>query len=370
MRSADRMRPLNRLRRTAATGLAALVVLTLAAISSPQDALAAPSPSPSASPSTAAGPSEAGKATFGIGPSNGAAADGRSFFNFLASPGASLTDNVVVSNFATTPLTLRVYAVDAVSGSDGTIAYAAAGQTSKDLASWASIGSVGDLGEITLPGGKSASLPVAVKVPANASPGDHVGAFVVSLTSKIKNDQGENVNLEQRVATRIYLRVSGPVVSTLGIDHLKASYASGFVINPLAHGDVKVSYRVHNTGNVLLGGTQSVSVSGWYGSVKTSVPAAIPQMLPGAYATVTTTVHNVPAAFRLTAKATVHPVPPPNAVDSKLSALTGVGGTWAVPWLVVFIVVILIGGIGYCVSRIVRRPQPQVVHSPRPKVFA
>ncbi len=321
-------------------------------------AWAAASPSPTTPAAPAAAPDNPNGAVFGIGPSNGQRADGRSFFNFLASPGGQLTDHAFVTNLSSQPQNLRVYAVDAVSGTDGSIGYAPASAAPKDAGSWLNIGNLGDLGSVTVPAGRSLNLPFTLHVPTTASPGDHIGALIVSLTSKVKNDKGENVNFEQRVASRVDIRVSGAITAKLTIDNMSASYSPGFVINPFGSGDATVTYRVHNAGNVILGGKQAVTISGWYGGTKKAVVADIPAMLPGAYTVVSTKIRNVPAAFRLTAKASVTPVPPVNAVDPVLAHAVSSASIWAVPWTIPIVVILLIGGIGFYFWRRTHRPTP------------
>ena len=55
----------------------------------------------------------------------------------------------------------------------------------------------------------SVILPVLMRVPAGANPGDHVGGVVAVLSTIGTNKQGAKVRLDQRVATRLFVRVSG-----------------------------------------------------------------------------------------------------------------------------------------------------------------
>ena len=102
-----------------------LLVAALIGISSVSSALAdstpTPSPSRSASP-PAATASGAGNITFGIGPSTKKKVDRRSNFNTLTPRGTVVTDEVAVVNFTTAPLTLNLYAADALNGADGALA--------------------------------------------------------------------------------------------------------------------------------------------------------------------------------------------------------------------------------------------------------
>jgi hypothetical protein len=340
-------------------GVAAALIAASAivAFSAPAAIAAATSAaSPSASAKTAAPAPDS--ATFGIGPSNGKGPDGRSFFNFVSSPGGQVTDNVIVRNISAQPLTLRLYAVDAVSGADGSIGYAPASQAPTDAGSWLTLAKANDVGTVTLPAQSAANVPFLLKVPASASPGDHLGGLIVSLTSKVNSGKNSE-NFEQRVATRVNIRVSGAIVARLSVNQMHASYSPGFVVNPFGSGNVKVSYRVTNTGNVVLGGRQAVNISGWYGG---SAPAKglpdIPQLLPGASTVVTTTIRGVKPGLHLTATAQVTPIPPPNAIDPGFVAASSSVSFWSIPWLAPIVFLLLIGGIGFSVWRRRHRPKP------------
>ena len=93
-------------------------------------------------------------------------------------------------------------------------------------------------------------VPFRITVPANASPGDHGAAIVAVLSTLGKNPKGENVRLDQRVASRIYLRVNGPLHPGLRIEGLSVTYRHS--LNPLHGGSATVRYTVHNVGNVRL----------------------------------------------------------------------------------------------------------------------
>ena len=117
-------------------------------------------------------------------------------------------------------------------------------------------------------------LPFRITVPANAAPGDHGAAIVAVLSTIGKNPKGENVRLDQRVASRIYLRVNGPLHPGLRIEGLSVSYHRS--LNPLHGGSATVRYTVHNVGNVRLAAKQAVSVTGMFGTKSKVVDAGRP----------------------------------------------------------------------------------------------
>lgn len=66
-------------------------------------------------------------------------------------------------------------------------------------------------------------LPLTITVPADATPGDHSGAVVAASTTS-GGSEAANVQLEQRVAVRVYLRVAGESAPGLTLSDVVASY--------------------------------------------------------------------------------------------------------------------------------------------------
>src|ERR1700728_1890010 len=63
-------------------------------------------------PATAAS-AKPSRIAFGVGPASASGPDGRSSFDYSATPGATLFDHVAVINYSTRPATLQLYATDA-----------------------------------------------------------------------------------------------------------------------------------------------------------------------------------------------------------------------------------------------------------------
>jgi hypothetical protein len=316
----------------------------------------AATPSPSATPSASATPATAtptpGKTTtpqvtWGIGPTVATGANERPFFSFGVTPGAQASDHVTVVNYSTTALTLNVYAVLANNNADtGAVGFESSSVAPVDAASWLTVGSSRP-DVVTVPGRPSGSappgqvtLPVKLVVPLNAQPGDHVAGIVAALTVQSNNAQGEHINLEQRVVTRVYVRVSGPLHPKLEIANLHASYhEKGFT---LAAGSVLVSYTVRNVGNVRVAATQSVGVSGLLGSSKKVTPANIVQLLPGGEEKVAVVVHGVLPTVLVKPHVTVAPAAFPGDVDPALKKLSSSTWTWAVPWALLLVIFLIL----------------------------
>ena len=95
---------------------------------------------------------------------------------------------------------------------------------------------------ITIPAKTAVDLPFTLSVPANASPGDHPGGIVAALTTPSLDSHGNRINIEQRVGTRIYLRVSGVLKPQLTVRSSTAVYHANW--NPFGDGSATVTYQV------------------------------------------------------------------------------------------------------------------------------
>jgi hypothetical protein len=282
-------------------------------------------------------------ATFGAGPANTKRVDGRPYFTYDSSPGGSIEDHIAVINYADHKQTLNVYAVDAVVGTNGTYSFAPRSARPRQVGAWIAVGSPAGIGEVTVGPRTTVILPVFVHVPLNASPGDHVGAVIVSLTALVKGKgkAGEHVKFEQRIATRVVIRVSGPLRPALTIENLQATYSGS--LNPFASGAVTVTYTVANTGNALLGAKQQISVHGLFGSTATATSApTVPLLLPGGSDRISVKVSGVFPEISLTAKASLVPEGLQGDVDPGLHNTTASVTVLAVPWVLIAIVVVLV----------------------------
>jgi len=298
------------------------------------------------------------KAEFGAGPASAKKLDGRPYFTYDATPGGYVEDHIAVVNFATHSQTLNVYPVDAVSGRNGLFAYATKSAPRRQVGAWLSVGHVPS-GTVTLKPRSTVILPIYLRVPRNASPGDHAGAVIVSLTGLVKSKKKNTlVKFEQRIATRVIVRVSGPLHPRLAIQNLQGSYSGH--LNPFASGVVHLSYTVGNTGNALLGGTQKVSGHGLFGSTgRTTALPGVPLLLPGGAYKVTTHVADVFPEIEITATVKLAPVGLRGDINPGLQATTASVTLWVIPWpLVAVVIIILLVIIGLIWRRRRRSPGP------------
>lgn len=289
------------------------------------------SPAPAAGqPATAA----TGAATWAVQPSSPDGPTGRNYFVHDLAPGAEITDFVGISNLGDTDRTFSVYGTDGFLTDDGAFALLPADQPATDVGTWVHF----DQREYTVPAGERLDIPFRLAVPANATPGDHVGGVIGSLTAVGTDASGQQINVDQRVAARIYLRVDGPVRAAIGVESMSIEYDNP--LNPLGDGDATVTYQVRNTGNIRIGGTAAVLLDGpfGWGLARTDL-IDLPELLPGSVFTVTERITGVPPALRLTGTVDLAPV----TVDEALPPVTRTASVWAPPWLLLAALAVLAG---------------------------
>src|SRR5581483_4024941 len=110
-----------------------------------------------------------------------------------------LQDHVAIVNIGLSPLALDVYPTDAVNAADGSFTLLPKTHHSVDVGSWVTLRIPGGATRVTVPPRSLVVVPVTLSVPRNASPGDHSGGIVASLTSYIANKKNARVKFEQRV---------------------------------------------------------------------------------------------------------------------------------------------------------------------------
>ncbi|GIH20380.1 WxL protein peptidoglycan domain-containing protein [Rugosimonospora africana] len=324
--------------------LLACAAATMAALlASATPAVAAPTPTPSPSSSAI---------TWGVLPSTAKGPDGRSRFDYQLGPAKVVHDYVGVANFGATAATFHVYASDAVNTPSGGFDLLPGDKTPTDIGAWVTLAQ----STVTVPPHARANVPFTLTIPANATPGDHVGGIVAAV--QLPGQQG-SVRLERRVGSRIYLRIPGNLVPSLAVTGLHSSYHG--TLNPLRGGAVRVDYTVRNTGNIRLSSRQLVDVTSMFGTTMDSAtPPTLPELLPGQSYHAALTLRGAPfGPVGVTAKMT------PGAVtgDTYTASLTAAAlGTahrsatiWAVPWPQLAVLVLLAAAIWLVVRLVARR---------------
>ncbi len=282
------------------------------------------------------------RAFFGLGPASKTKIDGRSSFEWSATPGSSLTDHLALVDFGVTPVTVHVFVANAVSTAHGGTNFAPSVRKRGGPAGWVSIHFPHNSSTVHLAPRSKIIVPITVVIPKNAPPGDHAGSIVAALRSVIQSKNHVKVHFIQQVAVRIIARISGKLRPRLSILGLHVKYSNP-LLNPLGTAPTTLSFTVKNTGNELLGGKVSAAVLGLFGSTggRSSI-AKIPVMLPGGSDTASVTVPGVFPEFDMNAKVTIKPLVATGQYDPGLTVFPAQVTFWAVPWILIVIVIAVV----------------------------
>jgi hypothetical protein len=263
--------------------------------------------------------------------------DTRTHFTYTLADGQrQVSDKAVVANLGKAPLTLTVYGADAFTNSTGAFDLRASAGPRNDVGAWLKP----DNPTLTIPPASTAVVPFTLTIPASATPGDHAGGLVVSLTTP-GTSGGQQVNIETRVAVRVYVRVPGDLQPQLAVGSVAASYRG--VNSPFGKGTVTATYTVTNPGNVRLQAHPTVTVTDAFGDVLGSAkPADLPEVLPGQTATFTTTLARVFPAGPLTVKVSLTPFADAQQPVKSVPVVSGNGYLWAIPWSLLAVLVVVV----------------------------
>ncbi|MEU8263400.1 DUF916 domain-containing protein [Micromonospora sp. NPDC048999] len=302
---------------------------------------------PAPTPSATVVPGATDRAVrWAVQPSGPKCPTGRNYFIYDLAPGSTITDQVGVTNLSDRPLTFTVYGTDAYTTTDGAFALLPSDQAATDIGTWISV----ERQSWTVQPGKRHDIPFRLAVPRNATPGDHAGGVIAAIAQVGVTADGRQVRLDQRVAARVYLRVSGEIRPAVTVESVHVGYDTP--VNPAGRGDMTVTYRIRNSGNVRIGGTGTVIVDGPVGwTLARTTPVDLPELLPGAAFTVTEQVVGVPPALRLTATVDLAPT----TVDTALPPVQRAASVWALPWP---LVALLATAVAWLYLRWRRRPRP------------
>ncbi|RRS01387.1 WxL protein peptidoglycan domain-containing protein [Glycomyces terrestris] len=266
--------------------------------------------------------------TWGVNPSSQDGPDGRAAFDYALGPGDTLIDFVGVSNFGTEPITVRLYASDAYTTETGAFDLLPSSEAPVDIGSWIGFNEQ----TLTVAPETRLDVPFALTVPADATPGDHVGGIVAAVTEETTDASGNEILMERRVGARVHLRVSGELDPNLTPELGHVAY--DYEWNPIEPGSVSFDYAVENAGNVRLQGELVARIAGpWDLLAREVVIAELPQILPGDRFEGTAEVDGIWPLAYLNAELIVRPEAVSEAdTDSRLVSGRETAGLWAPPW--------------------------------------
>ena len=162
--------------------------------------------------------------TWSVEPTDADGDDDRASLAYAVDPGTQITDYVAVSNFGDTVNTFDLYATDATNdfetGGFGLLPAARRADRCR------CVDHDRRTRRVTVRARRArAVIPFTLLVPSDATPGDHTAGVIASFTTESTDAEGQAINLEQRVAARVYLRVSGDPVAAVEATGLVAGFA-------------------------------------------------------------------------------------------------------------------------------------------------
>lgn len=310
-------------------------------------------PPASATTPTADGPD---LVTFGISPAGTDRPDGRPYLSYSAAPGTTIYDQVALLNQDDQPIGLEVYSGDVIQADAG-LSVRPKVDTSVDAGSWIAVGGPTQVevpAQTATAGVGYTIVPFTLTIPADAQPGDHLGGIVASLVTR--GTGGANtpgITLDQRVAARVYIQVSGDLAPGLVVTRLGATWEPGGVVGA---GAVTVRYTLHNTGNMRMAVEPSASVSGVLGMLSRSAKGdRVDDLLPGAEVEQEVTISRVWPLGLETVTVTAHAAKPSVGERPNLHVATASMHVWALAWWHLVVLALVLALVARLVVRRRRR---------------
>ncbi|MFO0704635.1 MAG: hypothetical protein U0517_01490 [Candidatus Andersenbacteria bacterium] len=159
-----------------------------------------------------------------------------SIFIHTLSPGASVGEGVNVINSSDTDRKVLVYATDSAVSSDGAFTCAQRSEKPDSVGAWLDFG---DKREVTVASHSTVLVPFTIKVPDNATVGEHEACVVVEESKAQSTSAG--IHITTRSGIRVSITVPGDVKRSLEITDMHIDRTGA---EPL------VSLTVTNGGNV------------------------------------------------------------------------------------------------------------------------
>lgn len=312
----------------------------------------------------AATASAADNGTWGVFPTPpaGAAMTDRAYFFHQGEAGTTVNDSATIVNSSDKELTFRIFATDAVNTPvGGAFALLPVETKPKDVGTWIALPPETNT-TVTVPPKGRKDVPFSVKVPADATPGDHVGG-IVALNTEMEGIQQEGkvqVGVKRQVGARLYFRVPGPVTPGLSVEDVKVSRTAP-LLPWVKDARAKISYSLVNRGNVVVEPKVTVTAEGVFGRRVLDRPARELKLvlLPGQRVELTEDWADAPQSDWVTVEITAGASAYPDLVSSSTADFL------AVPWPALGALLVLAGaGITVWVLRRRRRAaaeQPESV---------
>ncbi|ALE07729.1 hypothetical protein AL755_10095 [Arthrobacter sp. ERGS1:01] len=276
--------------------------------------------------------------TWAVSPAKASGADGRPWVELELDPGATAGDHLALRNLGDREVTFSITAADGYFTSTGRFNMLPSDARSVDSGTWISVKK-----QVTVAAGATAVVPFTVKVPANATPGDHAAGIAASIHSQ-GTSKGSQVDVESRVGFRVMTRVKGVITPRLQLGST-AGYATSW--NPFAPGEATLDVVLENTGNVRLRVGAASGTDPAAGAKDAGGSTTQAELLPGEKRTVSIQVRDVWPLGAVTLPVTVtQAVVETNGSVNGLPPILHNVTVWAIPWpqLIVILALTLMAG--------------------------
>ncbi len=210
-----------------------------------------------------------GPLVFAIQPARGSLDDATrgAYFTYSLTPGAAIDDAVAITNSSDTAIRLKFYAADAITAINGGTSFAGAAERPTDVGSWLSAG----ITEVQLPPHQQLTVPFSMRVPAGATPGDHIAGWVVEAGPSGAAIQGLGANVTERAGVAVVVSVPGPTQEKLALGSMCLNQETG---------SDYFEVPVENQGNVITRGSGAFRLATEDGSEVFTRPVELGAILP------------------------------------------------------------------------------------------
>jgi hypothetical protein len=199
--------------------------------------------------------------------------------NLTADPGEVKNVSINLRDISSNPLVVTSTVNDfTASGEDGIpkVEVDSAEPSPYSIQSW-----IDPLNELTLQPRELKTLPVTIRVPADAAPGGYYG--VIRFTATAPGMESTGVALSASLGSLIFIRVNGDAKEAVNFEEFYTAASDGKKTSLFESQPVTFVARVKNTGNVHEQPTGRITVTDTFGNTVTNVNMNLDRrnILPG-----------------------------------------------------------------------------------------
>ncbi len=216
-------------------------------------------------------------------------ADETSYFHVKLLPGKQTRRTAIVSNLSGQAEKVAIYPADGHNTPQGGFAVRKQTDPRVEIAAWTQL----PVKELLLAPGTDRRVSFQIAVPIGTPPGDYSGGIVVQSqerqgkTSQVNKGTAVQINIVERVAARIYLRVPGTSRPAITLGALTSTDTENGRTFQLV---------LTNKGNIRLQPRTTLRITGWRTSTSLTF-SAVDTLLPGQQAVLQATWDAPPRVF-------------------------------------------------------------------------